>query len=244
LTGVVSRAQLLNQHDQALQSLAQVASLKAQEMDLKRQVQQIKESVERLPIETAIKRNQTQRQVDDVAQAQVENEARRSIMITAPCAGVVTNVLVNEGQALDARQSVVTVLQRHVVLQAELWMSTSAIGFVHEGQLVILRYRAFPYQKFGEYYGRVNEVSRSAVFPNEVSKITGRISDQSSYRVEVTLDSQDVDIYGKRERLKPGMELEADVLLERQRLIAWMFEPLFAVSGGTSLEKTTGRAQP
>jgi membrane fusion protein len=31
--------------------------------------------------------------------------------------------------------------------------------------------------------------------------------------------------------LQPGMKLEADVLLESRRLVEWMLEPLFSISG-------------
>lgn len=244
VTGVVSRAQLLSQHDQALQSLAQVSSLRMQEMDIRHQAQQISESLYRLPIDMSAKRNAVQRQIDDAAREQVENEAHRSILITAPTAGVVTNVLANEGQTLDARQSVLTVLQENAILKAELWVPTSAIGFIREGQSVVLRYHAFPYQSFGEYRGRVSVVSRSAVLPTEVGKITGHTPDQPSYRVEVTLDRQDVNAFGKRQKLKPGMELDADILLKRQSLISWMFEPIHAMLSSTATDQSTVGAMP
>jgi membrane fusion protein len=32
--------------------------------------------------------------------------------------------------------------------------------------------------------------------------------------------------------LQPGMQLEADVLIERRRLIEWVLEPLFTLTGG------------
>jgi membrane fusion protein len=51
------------------------------------------------------------------------------------------------------------------------------------------------------------------------------------YRVTVNLNKQTVTAYGNLMPLQPGMKLEADVLLERRRLVEWMFEPLFSISG-------------
>ena len=54
---------------------------------------------------------------------------------------------------------------------------------------------------------------------------------ESYYRVVVRLDRQTVTVYGREEALRPGMQMEADILGERRRLIEWVFEPLFAVRG-------------
>ena len=47
-------------------------------------------------------------------------------------------------------------------MQAELLAPSSAVGFIHQGGRVLLRYSAFPYQKFGEYGGTVVTVSDAA----------------------------------------------------------------------------------
>jgi membrane fusion protein len=51
------------------------------------------------------------------------------------------------------------------------------------------------------------------------------------YRITVTLDRQDVTAYGHAQPLSPGMQLEADVLLDRRRLIEWLFEPVLGIAG-------------
>lgn len=54
---------------------------------------------------------------------------------------------------------------------------------------------------------------------------------QSLYRVFVSLDHQDVLAYGNREPLRPGMQLEADIMGERRKLYEWLLEPLYSVTG-------------
>jgi membrane fusion protein len=51
------------------------------------------------------------------------------------------------------------------------------------------------------------------------------------YRISVAIDDQTVDAEGQAQPLAAGMQLEADVLLDRRRLIEWMFEPMFGVAG-------------
>jgi membrane fusion protein len=56
-------------------------------------------------------------------------------------------------------------------------------------------------------------------------------SNEPVYRVTVTLAKQNVIAYGEEMPLQPGMQLEADVLLESRRLVEWMLEPLYSISG-------------
>jgi Cation efflux system protein CusB domain 1 len=56
-------------------------------------------------------------------------------------------------------------------MQAELLAPSTSIGFLRPGQRVLLRYSAFPYQKFGEYWGTVTEISRAALQTEELKAL-------------------------------------------------------------------------
>jgi membrane fusion protein len=227
VSGAVSKAQVLQQHDSALQDLAQAKELKGQVLQLKQQSEQVQEQLDQLPTTATNKRNDTERQLSDVMQSIAENAAQTAVIVRAPASGMVANLLVHTGQAVAAQQPMMTLLPTGSTLLAELWVPTRAIGFIHQGEPVVLRYRAYPYQKFGQHFGRVVEVSRSAVLPSEVSRLIGEDAKEPRYRVEVQLDNQQILAYGKKEALKPGMALDADVLLDRRRLIEWVLEPLY-----------------
>ncbi|MBA4768623.1 MAG: secretion protein HlyD, partial [Porphyrobacter sp.] len=49
------------------------------------------------------------------------------------------------------------------------------------------------------------------------------------YPVVVDIDNPEVVAFGRREQLVPGMSLTARIITEKQSLIEWLFEPLFAV---------------
>jgi membrane fusion protein len=51
------------------------------------------------------------------------------------------------------------------------------------------------------------------------------------YRITVELDQQAVQAYGQAQALAPGMQLDADVMLDRRRLIEWIFEPVLSIAG-------------
>jgi membrane fusion protein len=50
------------------------------------------------------------------------------------------------------------------------------------------------------------------------------------YRIAVTLARQDIAAGAEVRPLVPGMQLEADVPIERRRLVEWLFAPVLGVA--------------
>jgi membrane fusion protein len=137
------------------------------------------------------------------------------------------------GQAVLANQLVATIVPADSTLEAELYVPSRSIGFVKAGMPVLLRYEAFPYQKFGQFRGAVREVSKASVKPEELS--SGLLPTGSGgapiYKLRVALEQQAVQAYGKETPLRPGITLEASVLIERRKLYEWVLDPLYSVTG-------------
>jgi len=129
-------------------------------------------------------------------------------------------------------------------MHAELLAPSSAIGFIHQGDRVLLRYSAFPYQKFGEYWGTVVAISDAALTPDEVQGLLagappskqglpGAMSSTKQtgpfYRVVVQPDSQLVSVYGEERKLPANMPVQAYALLDRRLLYQWILEPLYDI---------------
>jgi len=164
-------------------------------------------------------------------QTLAQNEADRATVLRAPENGVVSSVLIKPGQVVAAGQSLLAVMPQGSPLQAQLLVPSSAIGFVHVGTDVVLHYQAFPYEKFGVQHGSVVSISRSALTPSEVTTLLGQQPPpEALYRVQVQLAVEHIEAYGKLEPLKPGMALDADMLLDKRRMIEWIFEPLYGMA--------------
>jgi len=230
--GFVSAVQIQQQEAAVLDAQAQYKTLVRQQLDTRQQLDATEQQLAQLPLDDAGKRNDTERQLASLTQSMAQNEMQRAVVLRAPRDGVVSAVLLKEGQMVGAGQPLLSILPAGSVLQAQLLVPSRAIGFIEPGSRVVLRYQAFPYQKFGQQYGEVTEISRSALSPPDVAALMGQQSQQSQplYRIRVKLDSQHVLVYGKPESVKPGMALEADILMERRRLIEWVFEPLYGMA--------------
>lgn len=143
--------------------------------------------------------------------------------------GYVSNILGQNGMAVNVGTPIMTILPENTELQAELFVPTRAYGFVVEGQNTRIRYQAFPYQRFGIYEGRVAQISKSILLPNEAN-VPVTLT-EPMYRVLVDLSSQTAQAYGDSIPLQAGMLLEADVMVDRRSLFEWLFEPLYSIKG-------------
>jgi membrane fusion protein len=173
--------------------------------------------------------DQMARQLSELQESLAGVEARRETVIKAPVSGTVTNIAVVQGQSVAADTPLATVLPKGSGLHAELLVPSRAIGFIQKGQQVVLRYEAFPHERFGQYRGTVEEIGRNVWSPGDrMGPLTAK---EPVYRVDVKLERQNVTALGKEIALRPGMLVNADILLERRTLLEWLFEPVLQLRG-------------
>ncbi|HAT31896.1 MAG TPA: secretion protein [Janthinobacterium sp.] len=175
---------------------------------------------------------QIDRGIASAGQELTESEAKRRLVVTAPEAGTATAVAAEVGQAVDSGRPLLSVVPAGATLQARLYAPSRAIGFIKPGDAVLLRYQAYPYQKFGHAKGVVLSVSRTAVASGELTAIgNAPAAGEPQYGVTVALAAQTVRAYGKTQALQPGMLLDADILQETRHLYEWVLEPLYSLTG-------------
>jgi membrane fusion protein len=167
---------------------------------------------------------QVERQISELQEGLTQVQARTETVIRAPVSGVVTNIAVNRGQSIAADAPLATVLPKGSGLHVELLVPTRAIGFVKNGQDVVLRYDAFPYERFGQYHGRIVDIGRNVWSAGD--RVGPLSVKEPVYRVDVGLDTQVVSALGQDFALRPGMLVNADLLLEKRTIFEWVFEPV------------------
>jgi membrane fusion protein len=173
--------------------------------------------------------------IAEIEQQLANAEAKRAVEIKAPASGVVTAIASYQGQTVTSGTRMLTIVPEQKNMRAELLAPSTSIGFLRPGQRVLLRYSAFPYQKFGQYWGTVTEVSHAALQPEELKSLVPTLppSEQSKtfYRVIVVPDRQNVTAYGRLEPLQASMQVEARVLLESRAIYQWILDPIYGLHG-------------
>lgn len=227
----VSALQLDQQEQAVLGLVSEQQALERQATLARRGIAQIEQALRELTAQRLAQQAATRRDLAQIGQERVQTESNGRLLVKAPVAGLVATRLIEPGQAVQAGQALLTMLPAGSELQAQLLVPSRAVGFIVAGSRVLLRYQAYPHQKFGHHGGEVIRVSRSAMNPGESHLVAA--SGEPHYRVVVRLDNQTVTAFGKAEPLRPGMVLEADVLSERRKLYEWLLEPLYSLRGTT-----------
>jgi len=189
-----------------------------------------------LDLETARARSQAQVAAIDLQRASLgqertEHELQYRASIAAPADGTIAAVLVEPGQTVTPGATLATLVPRGASLEAQLFTPSRSIGFLHMGQEVQLRYLAYPHQKFGSHRARVTGISATPLLPAEMGFTPPDGAREPMYRIKAALVTQAINAYGRSEPLQSGMQVEADVMLDRRRLIEWIFDPLFSLAG-------------
>ncbi len=220
----VSEALVKQKVDEVTDQQIKLESLHRQRQQVKRDLEQVRLDIPGIELKARTQVEQVERQKSELQQSLTQLAARQETVIRAPVSGIVTNIAVNRGQSVASDSPFAMVLPKGSGLHAELMVPTRAIGFVRTGHPVMLRYDAFPYERFGQYRGVITDIGRNVWSAGDrVGPVTVK---EPVYRVDVALEKQTVTALGQAFPLRPGMVVNADLLLEKRTLFEWIFEPV------------------
>ncbi|MCC5091001.1 HlyD family secretion protein [Xanthomonas campestris] len=227
-SGVISKMQLAQQHDAVLQVNAQIADLSRQRLLIERSMAEVRSVQQQRSPEANSSQIVLEKQLADVDQAIYENSETRDAVIKAPAEAIVGPIYANAGQSLEAGQPLLSLYPPAAPLLAELWVPPKSGGFVRAGQQVLLRYKSFPYERFGQYAGVVRSISSTPIDPANIRAVGVEVPKAAAYRVLVSLEYPYVSASTTgRLPLKPGLDVDAAIQLDRRTLAEWLFEPIY-----------------
>ncbi len=229
---IVSDIQYQQQNNQVLELRSRVEVLRRTRAALQAEASMARSEGSNLAAKAGADTATLDRGLLALEQDRMQRRTASVTQIRAPVNGTVTALLASVGQRVDTATSLAALVPADSKMEAVLFVPSSAIGFIRPGRKVILRYDAFPFEKFGQYEGAVLSVSGADVptvdlgSPAAVPVLTDR---RTTFRIRVALEQDHIDAYGARIKLKPGQTLAADIELDRRTLIEWMFDPLYAL---------------
>ncbi|WP_017130512.1 HlyD family secretion protein [Pseudomonas agarici] len=207
--------------DQASNELAR-ASTQQRSLELQQRVSQAEQDL-------AARLGQFARQRNEWLERLELLEQNQGHVLLSPVAGVVDTVAVFAGDRVEVGQPMMllrVVQPRHPPLRVMLDVNSSAIGFATPGTEVILRFDAFPYERYGVVKGAIVHRSAStykAAVPDAAHDDSREVP---TYLVEVKPDFSATHTRIREDWLKDGMTLRGSLSLERTSLMEWLFLPL------------------
>jgi len=170
-------------------------------------------------------------------------QLRQNITVSAPRAGVVTFSSLVPGRMLDAGDAAVVIDSEPAQpLTAALRIPSRQRGFVREGQVVRIKFDAFPYARFGSYGARIRSISNATIGTSARPAVTVVATataadaalppDGGYYLAWATLAGDTFRSGGDTLRILSGMSGTASIVVERRTIAAWVLEPLFRAMRG------------
>lgn len=243
--GFVSAFQVQQQRSAVASSAIQAQALKRQRFELDRQLHSLDEDIANGPREAIETSAKNQRDIAQVRQALADNQATAGTVVVASESGTVSAVNVHVGEAVTVSQAIASIMPDDASLSGRMFVDGAVAAHVHTGQRVAIRLPAFPFQKYGLLYGTVTGVTSNALTPAEVSAVLGdKPPEKTQFRVDVSLDRETMSAEGTASRILPGMQLEADVLGDRRRLIEWITEPLMGFKQQWNVNEAASHRSP
>ncbi|SEL55216.1 membrane fusion protein [Roseateles sp. YR242] len=237
--GYVSNLQLQQKQEELLelrlreQALAKNALIDAREIERLRS--ELTEASGALHSAVA----QISRNLAQIDQEEVELGSRQSSILKAPVAGYVGAIYQHVGQLSQAGQTTLALFpeaKNSKQLEIHIYAPSRSIGFVEEGQVVRLKYSAFPSQKFGVSQGKVMAISQVPTGAQDLpvgraqSITTANMTTEPLYRIVVEPQNEKIYAFHRWHDLKPGMTVEAEIIHEERAIWEWLLEPVLSVS--------------
>ena len=227
--GHISQTELWQKKESLLALEQQQRQLTRKQRLQKDQLAEYPFQLTQLPIKSSQRINVLKLQLSNIKQRLSDALAQQSYEIRASKSGRLTNVMVKQGERVTSNTLLFSILPEGSTLEAVILVPTRAFGFVKKGQETNIRFQAFPYQRFGNYKGVIEKVSKAVLLPNEVQSTLP--VDEPVYKVVIALDQQHVTAYGSNIPLQSGMLFEADIYLDTRTLLAWLLDPIFSLRG-------------
>ncbi len=209
-----SLSQLKDDYEQAKSTLAQLQS-----------------NVQRLRGEEQVAKASFAAQSARIAARRADPQLGGEIIIRAPRGGRIGSLAVNPGQPVAAGAVMGSIVPADAPLDVELWAPSRAANFLAPGDVVKVRFDAFPYQQFGTGEAKVVSVALAPLAPEDAPSAVG--AKEPLYPVRAALASQSLKVNGRERSLVTGMKVTAIVVLERRTILNWMLAPLNETGSGS-----------
>ncbi|MBG8957296.1 HlyD family efflux transporter periplasmic adaptor subunit [Neisseria meningitidis] len=234
--GAVSQQDKMTAESHLLEQRSRLESLKREQNNAIRELDEQKITLSSLPERHKTELSQLNRAITEMNQEILDFDLKSEQTIRASKSGYISTINVDIGQQVEPSKLLLSIVPEQTELVANLYIPSKAVDFIKPKDKVVLRYQAYPYQKFGHATGEIISVARTALGKQELSGLgiiftNPTLLNEPAYLVKVKLEKQTIKAYGENKPLQIGMILEADILHERKKLYEWVLDPLYSISG-------------
>lgn len=158
--------------------------------------------------------------------------------LKAPQAGIVKDLATHTPGTVVAPGTILLTLVPHdEPLVAEVWIGNVDSGFVQPSQKARVKLSAYPFQKYGMLDGVVRYVGADAQEKPEAGAPQSKMLQEAAYRALINLNASHLESQGRRLRLAPGMQVNAEIHLGTRSVLEYLLSPVQKVAHEAGRER-------
>ena len=168
-----------------------------------------------------------------------KQQHRHSLLeLKAPQAGVVKDLATHTpGTVVAPGTILLTLVPQDEPLLAEVWVSNADAGFVQASQKARVKLAAYPFQKYGMLDGVVRQIGADAREKSDGTNGGAKLLPDAAYRALISLESGYLESQGRRLRLVPGMQVNAEIHLGTRSVLDYLLSPVQKVAHEAGRER-------
>ena len=234
--GLITKDQYNYQHSLYFQQQSTYQSLVSQKMQLESQVTQLNSDKITKTADFDNQISSQENQINDYKNQLVESNANGNVIIKATTEGRIESLAVTKGQMVDKGSSLAQIKSTgDIEYYLILWLPNNSIPYVKPGDVIHIRYDAFPSDKFGQFPGKILSISSVPTSRQELSEYTNvnngtNQQELALYKTIVKIENKTFNYNGKTLSLSNGLKAQAVVFLEERPLYMWMFTPVYKIT--------------
>lgn len=220
--GLISAIQVRAAESQALELRMQSARLERERTAQLHESERIDREIAELGDRGRADGIELQQRIAALQEERAQLARSGQIGVHAPLAGQVATLLVLPGQSVVRGEPLLALASQADDLVVSLRIPAGSPARIDVGAPVVMRSPAFPAARYGYLHGEVLTVSGATVAASH-TRAGGPWpgGDEAAFDVRVDLEPAPAGI-----RLRPGMRVDADIILQRRRVLDLLLEPL------------------
>src|SRR5471032_249175 len=203
--GLINTDQLNNQRYLFYQQQTSFQSLNTQSIQESLQITNLRSELVTRAADFDNQISQYGVQRNDLERQLAQADAKGSLLITAPTDGKISSLSVTPGQMVNAGDSLAQLVPaKNSPFFLVAWLPNESVPYVKQGENINIRYDAYPFEKYGQFPGRVESVSSAPVSEQELNSYASAPRNANGtvngpyYKVIVSLDKNQLNWHGEQ----------------------------------------------
>jgi HlyD family secretion protein len=148
--------------------------------------------------------------------------------LIAPEDGIVLEVARrSEGSIIREAEPLIILLPSQVPLIADVRIASADIGYLHQGDAVLLKIDALPFQRHGTVAGHLRAIGEQSVAAESLSGSDAmRNGSETLQRAQITIDGANNGELPDGSRIIPGMTVTAEVNIGARSVMSYFLTPI------------------